>query len=328
MNSMESLRRYLKNLFVRDYQWKRMVRKHLSQYYTPESPLSTSSDRIVVCMADGRMLHGGLADRLRSYVSYYGYCKDAGLRFAINATMPFRLEDYLEPNLYDWRLAPGELTYNPVQAAVLFFKSSGRMTAMERRYQLRAVKRYIGGDKEHLQFHLYSNFSFGEERFGEYFNELFRPGRRIAGLVERCKEELGQGYISVSTRFLELLGDFTEPKHKVVLGADDQVALMSRCRAIVERLHCEQPDVKILLTSDSRRFLDYCGSLPYVYEPEGEIAHVDMKGEADHTKTFVDFLLISGARRVYQIKCGGMYAGNFSYRAAQAGGREHRLLEE
>lgn len=325
-NCLEQARRFLKNVFVRNYQWKRIVRKHLMQYYSVDAAKSTSGDRMVVCMADGRRLHGGLADRLRSYVSYYGFCKEHGLRFAINFTSPFRLEDYLVPNRYDWTLKPGELTYNLSQAQPLFFKSSGVLTAMERKYQLNLINKYLL-DKNHIQHHLYSNFSFGEDRFEEYFNELFKPSERIAAIVDKCKSDLGAGYISISTRFLELLGDFKEPKNKIVLSADEQERLIEECRGIVERLHSENPEVKILLTSDSQRFLDSCKNLEYIYIPDGEIAHVDIKGECDHTKTIVDFLLIAGASSVYQIKCGDMYDGNFSLRAAQAGGKKHILLQ-
>ena len=324
-NGLEQTRRFLKNVFVRNYQWKRMVRKHLRRYYSADAAKSTSSDRIAVCMADGRMLHGGLADRLRSYVSYYAFCKEHGLRFAINFTSPFRLEDYLVPNRYDWTLKPGELTYNSSEADPLFFKSSGSMTAMERKFQLKLVNKYLLDDK-YLQHHLYSNFSFGEDKFGEYFNELFKPSERMAAIVDRCKSELGAGYISISTRFLELLGDFKEPKSKRVLSAEEQNSLIEECRRIVERIHKENPDVKILLTSDSQRFLDSCKNLEYIYIPDGEIAHVDIKEDRDHTKTIVDFLLISGASSVYQIKCGEMYDGNFSLRAAQAGGKKHTLV--
>lgn len=329
---MKSLKQYIpfrrqfKNWFVRTWQWKRIVRKHLSKYYSREAPATDCKDRMVICMADGRRLHGGLADRLRSYVSYYSFCKARGLRFAINFTSPFRLEDYLEPNEYDWTLKPGEITYNSIQARPLFFKASGAMTHAEKRYQTRTACKYLNG-RRHKQYHLYSNFSFGDEDFGKYFNELFRPVPRIAAIIDDCSKELGEGYISISTRFLELLGDFKEPKHKRSLGEAEQKKLMEKCRAEVEKLHEEWPGVRILLTSDSQKFLDFCTDLPYVYMPAGTIEHIDVKGESeDYTKTFVDFLLISGAAKVYQIKCGPMYDGNFSLRAAQAGGKEHKLI--
>lgn len=324
---LKSLKWILKRKFVYGYQWRRIVRRHLKKYYTEDAPESTSQDKIVVCMADGKRRHGGLADRLRSYVTYYGFCKERGLRFAINFTSPFKLEEYLEPNQYDWRLKPGELTFNSHQARPLPFQTSGPLTEFEKRQQLKLVEKYVGAD-DYRQFHMYSNYSFGEEDFGKYFNELFRPVPRIAAILDEHKKVLGEGYISVSTRFLELLGDFKEPKERLHLNAEEQLALISKCKGEVEKLHGEYPNVKILVTSDSRRFIDACSELPYVYIPAGNIEHIDVKDHnADHTKTFVDFLLIAGATRVFQVKCGPMYGGNFSLRAAQAGGKTHRLIE-
>ncbi|MBD5357566.1 MAG: hypothetical protein HDR88_11265 [Bacteroides sp.] len=326
-NRLKSLKWVLKRKFVYNYQWHRIVRKHLKRYYSEDLPQSTSADRIIVCMADGKRRHGGLADRLRSYVTYYGFCKEHGLRFAINFTSPFNLEDYLEPNRYDWRLKPGELTFNSRQARPLPFQTSGPLTDFEKRQQLKLVEKYVG-DENYIQFHMYSNYCFGENDFGKYFNELFRPVPRIAAVVNECKKELGERYISVSTRFLELLGDFKEPKEKLHLNSEEQLALISKCRGEVEKLHDEYPDLKILVTSDSRRFIDACSEFPYVYIPEGNIEHIDVKDQtADHTKTFVDFLLIAGAEKVFQVKCGPMYGGNFSLRAAQAGGKTHKLIE-
>lgn len=326
IEKIKSLRWILKRKFVYGYQWRRAVRKFRPKYYSEDAPESTSKERIVVCMADGKRRHGGLADRLRSYVTYYGFCKDHGLRFAINFTSPFNLEEYLEPNLYDWRLKPGELTYNSHEAYPLLFRTSGPATDFEKREQFKLVNRHLCNPK-YRQYHMYSNYCFGEDKFGIYFNELFRPVPRIAAIIDNCKREIGGKYISVSTRFLELLGDFKEPKEKVHISEEEQMSLISRCRNEVERLHGLFPDMKILVTSDSRRFLSACESLPYVYVPEGNIEHVDTKDStADHTKTFVDFLLIAGAERVFQVKCGPMYDGNFSLRAAQAGGKTHRLI--
>lgn len=326
IEKIKSLRWVLKRKFVYGYQWRRVVRKYLQKNYTEDAPESTSKDRMVVCMADGKRRHGGLADRLRSYVTYYGFCKQHGMRFAINFTSPFNLEEYLEPTSYDWRLKPGELTYNSNEARPLFFQTSGPATDFEKQEQLKLVNKYLN-DPKYRQFHMYSNYCFGEDNFGRYFNELFRPVPRIAAIVDKCKKEMGGRYVSVSTRFLELLGDFKEPKEKLHLSPDQQLELITRCKEEVVKLHAEFPDIAILVTSDSRRFIEACRELPYVYMPEGSIEHIDVKdSEADHTKTFVDFLLISGAEKVFQVKCGQMYSGNFSLRAAQAGGKAHKLI--
>lgn len=278
-------------------------------------------------MADGKRRHGGLADRLRSYLTYYGYCQRHGIRFAINFTSPFNLEDYLEPNSYDWRLRPGELTFNSEEAHPFPFVTSGPLDDFERSEQKKLVDKYIGGGK-YKQYHLYSNYCFDEEDFPKYFKELFKPAPHLASVIEECKRGLGEAYISVSTRFLELLGDFEEPRKREKLDASGQSKLISRCREEVEKLHARYPGMRIFLTSDSRKFLDACRDLPYVFMAEGEINHIDKKDEgADHTKTFVDFLLIGGAEKVFQIKCGPMYAGNFSLRSAGIHGRPYQLIE-
>lgn len=318
----------LKRKFVYGYQWKRVVRKHLMKYYSADAATSTIQGRCVICMADGRRLHGGLADRLRSYVTYYAWCKHNGVRFAINFTSPFRLEDYLEPNLYDWRLKPGELTYNSREAHPLYFQTSGPLTDFEKREQYKLADKYLK-DPSYKQYHLYSNYCFGDDAdFRSNFNELFRPVARVSAIIDDCKKSLGAGYISVSTRFMELLGDFKEPKQKQSLDDEGRARLIRKCKDELERLHSQYPDVMILVTSDSYRFLEACCDLPYVYIPEGKIEHIDVKGcEADHTKTFVDFFLIAGAQRVFQIKLDAMYGGNFSLRAAAVGGRPFQRIE-
>ena len=311
--------------FFREYRYHRKVRRHLKQYYSPEAPESTCEERMVVCMADGKCHHGGLADRLRSFVTYYGYCLEHGLRFAIHFDFPFRLEEYLQPNRYDWTLKPGELTYNSRQAHAVYMDNTSDEGPRELRYQRRMSRKLLSSTR-FLQHHVYSSFYYDEANFGRYFHELFRPSARVQAALDLERQTLGANYISVSARFLELLGDFKEPKATLTLYEHGRKELVERCVAKIKELHTKWPDRKILVTSDSRRFLDACRHLDYVHVADGQISHVDVAGGADHTKTFVDFLLISGAERVFQIKTPPMYGGNFSLRAAQAGNRPHTLI--
>lgn len=82
---------YLSNKFVRSYK----VSKQLV------------TSKMLIYMADGKMRHGGISDRLRGAVSVYKLCKKMGLVFKINFVHPFELNDYLVPNMYDWYI------YNP-----------------------------------------------------------------------------------------------------------------------------------------------------------------------------------------------------------------------
>jgi len=277
-------------------------------------------------MADGKCLHGGLADRLRSFVTFYGYCLEHGLKFAIHFDFPFRLEDYLLPNAYNWILQPGELTFNSKYAHAVYMDNTGDTGPREMKFQRRISHKLLSRNR-YVQHHVYSSFYFDEANFGKYFHQLFRPSEKVAAAIKRNRQALGDRYISVSARFLELLGDFHEPKGGIRLGGPGRQALLDRSVAKVKELHTLNPDCRILVTSDSRSFLNACLPLDYVHIVDGEISHVDTLGEVDHTKTFVDFLLIAEAEKVFQIKTGPMYGGNFSLRAAQAGGKSHCLIE-
>lgn len=311
--------------FFRRYRYARKIRRHFKQYYTPDAPETLFPEQSVICMADGKCHHGGLADRLRSFVTYYGYCRKHGIRFGIHFTFPFRLEDYLIPNSYDWRLRPGELTFNQKQARAFYMDNTSDDGPRELEFQRKLSDRYLS-DRHHIQHHVYSSFYYDEANFGRYFNELFRPAPRIETLLEKERHSLGDSYISVSARFLELLGDFKEPKATLRLSPEEQTDLIERCVRQVEKLHSLHPGMNILVTSDSRRFTEACSRLPYVHSTPGQISHVDVEGEADHARTFLDFLLIAGASHVYQIRTAPMYGGNFSLRAAQAGSRPHNLI--
>ena len=54
-------------------------------------------------MVDGKIRHGGLADRLYGILCTYSYCKSCGIDFKLYFVSPFNLSLLLQPNSYDWR---------------------------------------------------------------------------------------------------------------------------------------------------------------------------------------------------------------------------------
>lgn len=311
-------------LFFRRYRYARTVRRHLLKHYDSESPKATNRKKIAVYMANGLRLHGGLADRLRGIVSLYGVCRDMGIDFRINFTSPFKLERYLRPNRYNWLLGEGELSFNSTTSHPFFTDTRGDTGQREIRFQDRLLRKYLS--EPFMQAHVYTSFYCGEDRFAELFAELFQPAPEIAADLRDIKQYLGNRYISVSTRFLELLGDFKEPKtERKPLTEQAQTALIDECINQIEQIHHKHPESKILVTSDSLKFLDQATSrLPYTYTIPGNIAHIDAKNDsaadldsANH-KTFVDFFAIAEASESYLLVGPGMYSSNFSKRAAQS----------
>lgn len=311
--------------FFRQYRYRRVARRHLSRYYSPDAPRAVNTDKLVIGMADGKYLHGGLADRLRGLVTLYSCCLSKGVRFGIRFTSPFDLTEYLIPNEYDWRVDDSTLCMNNLDAKAVYMDNIDAQDAREPRWQQRVMERCV--DLPYRQIHVYSSFSYVGDDFGRLFRELFRPSPRIETLLAPHRKALGTGYISVSTRFMELLGDFREPRGGTRLDQAGRNDIISRCLSRIAAIHDLHPKARILVTSDSIGFLAACRQLEYVHTVEGDIAHVDTNAAADHSKTFVDFLLIAGATHAYQLRTGPMYAGNFSLRAAQAGDRPHTLIE-
>lgn len=313
-------------LFFRRYRFARTVRRHLLKYYSPAAPKAYNERKWVVFMADGKRHHGGLVDRLRSMTSIFKYCKDEGLDFKINFVEPFHLEKYLMPNHYDWLISPEQVSYNSHDSRPVYMTTSSKCGSheRERRYQLSVTRAMLS--KNYKQIHVYCQaFDFNEDYFAEMFDYLFKPTPMVEEALALHLKALGGvgNYLSVSSRFLELLGDFKEPKAVKTLAPDEQTKLMEACISQIERIHEQHPDVRrILVTSDSSRFLKACGRLPYAYVIPGEIAHMDVHGtdgNDQHLKTFVDFLAIARARKSFLLLTGDMYRSSFALRAAQIG---------
>lgn len=131
----KDIQNVFQNLFKQRGKWRREVKKYVTQYYTDDMPHPENVEKIVVCMADGRMHHGGLCDRLKGFISVYFVCKSMGIKYKIYFVSPFRLEDFLCPNKIDWTISKGELCYNSHDAFPLFCGTNG--THVERPFQRR-----------------------------------------------------------------------------------------------------------------------------------------------------------------------------------------------
>ena len=323
MKILEQIKSEVNYLFFRRYRYHRVERRHLADYYSPDKQPAANTHPQVIFMADGKRMHGGLADRLRGICSLYESARGLGMDFRICFRFPFRLEDYLVPSGYDWRIADEDVSYNSETSRPVYMDTRGETDLREKRWQRNYFEKAVS-DPTLLQFHCYSSFFFAEDRFGELFSELFRPSPALEKRLAETEPLLGKNYISVSTRFLELLGDFDEPRReRFPLAPEEQKRLIEACVNKIREIQSmpENRGKKVLVTSDSTRFLTAVSDIPDVVTIPGRIAHIDRKdsdGESE-MKTFVDFFAILRADRSYLLVGPGMYRSNFSKRAAQAG---------
>lgn len=330
MKLLRLLDREIDYLFFRRFVSWREVFRHHRKRYSADAPRATNQRRMVVFMADGFRPSSGLADRLRGIVSLYGYCLDHNLDFRINFTHPFQLQKYMQPATTNWTISSDELCWNKHDARAFHLVTvNNDNRRRETAYQRRRLHSCLN-KKRLRQAHVYTAFDCEDERFAELFNRLFRPTPQVKSIVDDIRSRLGKEYISVSARFMELLGDFTEPKQaRQPLDEREQLRLMSQCVDAIRKI--SKPQQRILLTSDSNKFLAFAASqLECADYIPGDICHIsvnaDNRENAD-LKTFADFFAIAGATESYLLLRNDMYNSNFSRRAAQSNGRELKIID-
>lgn len=274
---------------------------------------------LLVAMVDGESFHGGMCDRFKGILTLYAYCKQRGLPFRIRYTYPFRLEDYLSPAAYDWTLKAGEYTDNPLYSRILYMRGEHLATRL---LKLKARK----------QIHFYSNrdcLTHINEAFGTHFDwgdlfcELFKPGAVLQERMEQIKKELGNDYYAAVFRFQNLLGDFHEYHFKSLTDREEAEKLIEKCLDALRRLQATHGEQPLLVTSDSVTFLKRASQIAGVHIIPGSLIHMDGQKRgipADafelYLKSFLDFYMLSEARKIYRVGTSYMYPSEFPVYAA------------
>lgn len=316
----KNIQNVFQNLFKQRGKWRREVAQ-LDKYYTDDAPRATNDEKIVVCMFDGRMKHGGMCDRWRGIVSMWSVCKAEGIKFKIYFEHPFTLEDFVVPNEVDWRITAEELSYNRKDSIAVFCGSND--TIVEPPFQRAWLRKHALMD--YKQIHVYTNAHLERgNRFGVLFKELFTPTPILEQAIQTQLTAIAKPYVAIVLRFQQLLGDFVEG-HYPVLSSNARTQLIQHCLDTIDDIYtrriCSGP---VLVTSDSVSFLKEAQKrFPYVHIIPGTLVHMDYNdGERQnaHLKSFVDFFMVSKAREVYLIQGGKMYNSGFPRRAAQING--------
>lgn len=296
------------------------------QYYTDSSFADFEHSKVsVIFMIDGRAIHGGLADRLKGICSAYAYCKEKGLSFKLNAVYPFKLCDYLIPNTYDWSISSEKILYNPAYAKPILLNDYQLCIELHRFYLNRCIK-------DNKQIHLYSNSPFFAGKMAESFRELFKPSKRLQLDLESLKQnlKLGDYYISITTRFQQLLGDFKEVGYKTLSVSEQRNLInkvVNKIKSLHETLYSEK---QILCTSDSITFLREIDKLPYVHIVPGKVVHMDHTIDGsfeEYEKSFLDLFMLMDAQELLLLQTGDMYASGFPRFAAQISNKPFYLVK-
>lgn len=205
-----------------------------------------------------------MVDRFKGIISAFAFAKMRGLEFRIHYTYPFMLQDYLQPNKYDWVLKAGELTDSLFRRRV--FYGIGEYSAR----RLLAVN----GSKE---IHYYSNRdllnNLGiKEGWGTLFHELFCLSPVLERDLNLLLAKIGQPYIAVVFRFQALLGDFKEYNFPTLKTQKERNGLIDTCiNSLLSLTKSYGSSIKVLVTSDSMTFLERISSISVFLLYQGNV---------------------------------------------------------
>ncbi len=270
--------------------------------------------RVGVMRVDGRGYHGGLTDRFKGAVSWFNYCESHGIDFRIFYVYPFNLTDYVVPNEYDWRIEEKDIP-DGMSETRIFYARGEKGRRLERLNTKKSIWYYgnmdLGKSLNHEPY---------DRPWGKIFKKLFRPSDLLSAHLKICHEQIGGDYVAAVYRFQNLLGDFNEYQYKQLRSEEEKRKLMAKAIEELDKIHEENPGMRVLVTSDSHVFLSEASTKSYVYFIPGTVEHMDCTdSDTEHVqlKSFLDFFMISEARKVYSITIGKMYRSQFPEYAAK-----------
>ncbi len=304
---------------------KRIIVKIFNAYWLKEylmllryNKLSFKSkpNSMLISVIDNRRYCQGLTDRLKGIVTVYALSKAMDLKYKCVFTHPFPLTDFLIPNEYDWSAGENELSKSITDV---------RIKIMRKEPTLKRLLSMFPTDK---QIQVYANYDYLEEinrkfnqnyHWGVLFKELFKPSVGLEKQINTHLENIkANGYIACVFRFQSLLGDFKEYNFQT-LPSDKQEQLIGKnISALCELI--ERSDCPVLVTSDSMLFVSRIKNLKNVYTLPGKVVHLDCVCDEQkdvYMKSFVDFFMLSNAKKIYSIGTGIMYPTNFPVYAAK-----------
>ena len=297
--------------FIRTY----ILKKHY--------PSRSKIKPMVIFLCNEVEARGGLCDRLRAMISVYKVCKKLGLKYKVGHFYPFDLSLYLKPNKVDWYIPEEYVDMNKHNVEIIGLPTlRNNITGLDgmggfnlhMNYMTKYLKK---ASKKGKQIHVYTNAEYlHPKEYNEYFHELFKPSEDLQRLVDWNLQKLGGKFVSVTTRFQNLMGDFYEgERYKPLDSEEEKQEYIKKCIDKVNEIHGRHPNMKILVTSDSARFLEEVKKLQYVHVIPGKVVHLYFTTDSSYEvylKSFVDLLTLSEAQKLYLIATGRMYISGFT----------------
>jgi len=240
----------------------------------------------------------------------YKVCKLCGFRFKINFTVPFDLSVYLRPR-YDWKISEDEISLNKEKSVTVSsfvtdialpqYADTVEYCGLDF-HGLYAVAKNFSKNYEYILF--YTNRAYSGDDYGALFYELFDISPELQNVIDFHRNKINNGYVTAAFRLQSLLGDFDETCDKFpTLPVGLQDFFMQRNISHLIKIHEANKGKKVLVCSDSEKFINAAAAYDFVYAIDGKRQHSDVPEMEKQCAllTFVDFFMISYSDMVYLV---------------------------
>lgn len=254
---------------------------------------------------DPQIPQPGFADRIKAIVYAAHKAKTAGLKFYIIWN---GLDKYLLPNNEndsDWRATMDDLEYSFKYTKIWDLYNTNELSPLIKNGKQYHCRNYMGNMSPY-------KFEDNGDLWYEEYNRLFKKSPILNEYINATKLEPRE-YVAVHLRFVNAL-ETVEKDFNNQLSEEAQIELINRCKKAIRSIVTKHHEKKIVVFSDSRRFLETLNDINVIVLNSNNIGHIGMYNNNYNTdmlgKTILDFYMISRSYHVYSIGCKEIYANS------------------
>jgi hypothetical protein len=273
-----------------------------------------SKEKQVIICFDGFSQHGGLVDRLKGVLSFFEASKQAGFQFKIYHKFPYDLEDFLEPNQYQWLAKEEDMQWSLFNTTFLYSMLDFKLNPLL----------YLKKTKKNKIF-VYNNLDYFTTIFPKLtpdelkikwslsFKELFKKSVYLQKKID--EQRLEKDRIAIHSRFTSVLGDFVDTVTPI-WSQEKQLKAFSALMKNINLIKEKSKTLSLYVFSDSVIYLEYMKENTNFKFLEGEPLHPDNKKGLDynleeHAKTFIDFFALAESAEIVMVRLPNMYSSAY-----------------
>ena len=290
----------------------RVYKYYGSKYNFRATKIDIKNKSRIIFIFDPQREHPGVVDQLKAMIGMYYIAKISNLDYKIIHDDPFSLKDYLVPKSVKWDMPWEELSYNLNNVKIIYCNGQNPIKRVSGKYKQYHVYSYIGYD-----YLVTNKINEWKKVWKQLYDELFTPSEALLSEINRLNL-LEKSYIAIHLRFVNTL-DFFEKGEYQSLSVQEKNNLIENCINQIEIIRNQNLSVPVVVFSDSELFLSKLDNID-VTVLGGKIQHISQSSDSSTImKTFVDFYLISRAKKVYSLIGPNMYHSVFPLYASVIG---------